>query len=152
MGLNPPIDIALIGTGNRSQTTYAPLFDFLRPWVRLVAVCDPVKENADRYADRMDVHAFYSLADLVKARPMEAALVVAPVDIHHAISCYLMSHGIHCHVETSMSSLLVQAINHATEHRTQISAIITQLGIEPPDLSGWVYMEETGEFREYRSE
>ncbi|HXF64095.1 MAG TPA: Gfo/Idh/MocA family oxidoreductase [Caldilineaceae bacterium] len=109
MGLNPPIDIALIGTGNRSQTTYAPLFDFLRPWVRLVAVCDPVKENADRYADRMDVPAFYSLADLVKARPMEAALVVAPVDIHHAIACYLMSHGIHCHVETSMSSLLVQA-------------------------------------------
>jgi predicted dehydrogenase len=109
MGLNPPLDLALIGTGNRSQTTYAPLFDFLRPWVRLVAVCDPVRENADAYADRMDVAAFYSLPELVKAQPMEAALVVAPVDIHHAISCYLMSHGIHCHVETSMSSLLSQA-------------------------------------------
>ena len=109
MGLNPPLELALIGTGNRSQTTYAPLFDYLRPWVRLVAVCDPVKENADRYADAMDVPAFYSLADLVAARPMEAALVVAPVDIHHAISCYLMQHGIHCHVETSMSSLLIQA-------------------------------------------
>lgn len=40
---------------------------------------------------------------------MEAALVVAPVDIHHGIACYLMQHGIHCHVETSMSSLLAQA-------------------------------------------
>lgn len=43
MALNPPLELALIGTGNRSQTTYAPLFNYLQPWVRLVAVCDPVK-------------------------------------------------------------------------------------------------------------
>lgn len=109
MGLHPPLDIALIGAGNRSSTTYAPLFEYLRPWVRLVAVCDPVREHADALAERLDVHAFYSLPDLVQARPMEAALVVAPVDLHHGIACYLMSHGIHCHVETSMSSLLIQA-------------------------------------------
>jgi uncharacterized damage-inducible protein DinB len=35
--------------------------------------------------------------------------------------------------------LLTQAINHATEHRAQIMAILTQLGIEPPELSGWEY-------------
>jgi hypothetical protein len=109
MSINPPLTIALIGAGNRSSTTYAPLFDFLRPWAQLVAVCDPVKEHADALSDRLDVPAFYSLPELVKARPMEAALVVAPVDIHHGISCYLMQHGIHCHVETTMSSLLVQA-------------------------------------------
>ena len=109
MSLNPPLTIALIGAGNRSSTTYAPLFDFLRPWVQLVAVCDPVKEHADALSDRLDVPAFYSLPELVKARPMEAALVVAPVDIHHGISSYLMQHGIHCHVETTMASLLVQA-------------------------------------------
>jgi len=104
-----PVEIALIGTGNRATTQYAPLFDALRPWVRLVAVCDPVRANADAMADRLDVGAFYSVRELVKARPMEAALIVAPIDIHHAVSCYLMSHGIHCHVETSMCSLLRQA-------------------------------------------
>jgi predicted dehydrogenase len=109
MSLNPPLAIALIGAGNRSSTTYAPIFDFVRPWAQVVAVCDPVKEHADALSDRLDVPAFYSLQELVKARPMEAALVVAPVDIHHGISCYLMQHGIHCHVETSMSSLLAQA-------------------------------------------
>ncbi len=51
-------------------------------------------------------------------------------------------------VEYPLSSLLMQAIDHATEHRTQISAIITQLSIEPPDMAGWAYMEEMGEFRE----
>lgn len=38
--------------------------------------------------------------------------------------------------------LLTQAINHATEHRAQVMAILTQLGIEPPDLSGWAYFDE----------
>ena len=35
--------------------------------------------------------------------------------------------------------LLTQVINHATEHREQIKAILTQIGIEPPDLQGWEY-------------
>ena len=38
--------------------------------------------------------------------------------------------------------LLVQAINHATEHRTQVAAILTQLGIEPPNMDGWTYHED----------
>ena len=33
--------------------------------------------------------------------------------------------------------ILVQAFNHATEHRSQICTILTTLGIDPPDLSGW---------------
>jgi uncharacterized damage-inducible protein DinB len=38
--------------------------------------------------------------------------------------------------------LLTQAINHATEHRAQVMAILTHLDIEPPDLSGWTYFDE----------
>ena len=109
MSLQQPVEIALIGTGNRSQTIYQPIFEALTPWVRLVAVCDPVKANADAYADQMGVPAFYSLQDLVKAQVAEAALVVAPVDVHHAASCYLSQHGIHHLVETSMANLLAQA-------------------------------------------
>jgi len=37
--------------------------------------------------------------------------------------------------------LLTQVINHATEHREQIKAILTQIGIEPPDLQGWEYFD-----------
>lgn len=50
--------------------------------------------------------------------------------------------------EYRLASLLVQAITHSTEHRTQIAAIITQLGMEPPDMSTWQYMVEIGELRE----
>ena len=37
------------------------------------------------------------------------------------------------------SLLLTQAIDHATEHRVQIATILTQLGIEPPEMDGWAW-------------
>ena len=33
--------------------------------------------------------------------------------------------------------ILVQMVHHSTEHRSQVNTILTTLGIEPPDLSGW---------------
>jgi uncharacterized damage-inducible protein DinB len=50
--------------------------------------------------------------------------------------------------EYKLASLMIQAVTHSTEHRTQVSAIITQLGMEPPDMSGWQYMEDIGELKE----
>ncbi len=37
------------------------------------------------------------------------------------------------------SLLLLQAINHGTEHRSQIATILTQLGIDAPEMDGWTY-------------
>ena len=37
--------------------------------------------------------------------------------------------------------LMVQIINHATEHREQINSMLSALGITPPDLDGWSYGE-----------
>lgn len=38
--------------------------------------------------------------------------------------------------------ILTQAIHHGGEHREQIKAILTERGIEPPDLQSWAYFEE----------
>lgn len=35
-----------------------------------------------------------------------------------------------------------QVINHATEHREQVKATLTALGIEPPNLSSWEYFDQ----------
>ncbi|HEU5100319.1 MAG TPA: DinB family protein [Roseiflexaceae bacterium] len=50
-------------------------------------------------------------------------------------------------VQYRLASLIAQALTHSTEHRTQIATIITQLGMEPPDMSGWQYMDEIGEIK-----
>lgn len=39
--------------------------------------------------------------------------------------------------------VLVQAINHATEHREQIKSMLSALGVTPPDIDGWSYGEAT---------
>jgi uncharacterized damage-inducible protein DinB len=35
--------------------------------------------------------------------------------------------------------VLIQAINHAIDHRSQIATLLSQQGIELPDLDGWGY-------------
>jgi len=35
--------------------------------------------------------------------------------------------------------VVIQAINHAIDHRSQIATLLSQQGIEPPDLDGWAY-------------
>ena len=34
---------------------------------------------------------------------------------------------------------LVQAINHSTEHRSQVKIALTQAGVSPPELDGWTW-------------
>ena len=39
--------------------------------------------------------------------------------------------------------VLIQAINHAVDHRSQIATLMSQQGIEPPELDGWSYNDAT---------
>ncbi len=43
-----------------------------------------------------------------------------------------------------VSLYLLQAVNHATEHRSQVATILTQLGVQPPEMDGWTYFFATG--------
>ncbi|KAA3643355.1 MAG: DUF664 domain-containing protein [Chloroflexi bacterium] len=45
-------------------------------------------------------------------------------------------------IDVPKTIILTQVINHATEHRAQILAILTELGIESPDLQSWKYFDE----------
>jgi uncharacterized damage-inducible protein DinB len=40
--------------------------------------------------------------------------------------------------------VMVQIINHATEHREQIKSMLSAIGVTPPDIDGWNYGEFTG--------
>ena len=46
------------------------------------------------------------------------------------------------------SLILLQAVNHGTEHRSQVSTILTQLGVEPPEMDGWTYFFASGKLIE----
>lgn len=38
-------------------------------------------------------------------------------------------------------TVLIQAIHHGNDHRTQICSILGSLGLEPPEITGWGYAE-----------
>lgn len=40
--------------------------------------------------------------------------------------------------------VIVQVVNHATEHREQVKSMLTALGITPPDIDGWSHGLATG--------
>jgi len=50
--------------------------------------------------------------------------------------------------EAEQSVLVVQALHHGNAHREQICAVLTGLGIQPPDLQAWSYAQATGHARE----
>ncbi|MDX1449424.1 MAG: DinB family protein [Acidimicrobiia bacterium] len=43
--------------------------------------------------------------------------------------------------------ILTQMFHHGTEHRSQVATILTSLGIDPPDLSGWEWGLKTDRMR-----
>jgi uncharacterized damage-inducible protein DinB len=49
--------------------------------------------------------------------------------------------------EVRAGVMLAQALHHSNVHREQISAILTDLGLTPPDISGWANGRETGRYR-----
>lgn len=104
-----PIRIAIIGGGNRSWSLYRLLLPALKPWIKVVAVYDPVEEHANRLGTALGVPVFSDIHALMIARPMEAALISTPIESHYAYSMYCSSHGVHNIVETMFCNLTGQA-------------------------------------------
>ena len=50
-------------------------------------------------------------------------------------------------MEVRAGVMLAQALHHSNVHREQISAVLTGLGLAPPDVSGWAYGRSTERFR-----
>jgi hypothetical protein len=46
--------------------------------------------------------------------------------------------------EVEAGVIHAQIANHGNVHREQVCAILTSLGIEPPDISGWAFGVATG--------
>ena len=44
-----------------------------------------------------------------------------------------------------VSLYLLQAVNHGTEHRSQVATILTQLGVDPPRMDGWASLFDSGQ-------
>src|SRR5262249_16788028 len=87
--------------------------------------------------------SFELLRDLVR----QAGAVLLQAALAGRSDARVLQHQDNATDEYNLADLMAQAITHAAEHRTQVAACITALGLEPPDMSGWTWMEEKGELK-----
>jgi uncharacterized damage-inducible protein DinB len=52
------------------------------------------------------------------------------------------------HTEVAAGMLIAQLLNHGNEHRSQVCTVLTEIGVEPPELDGWSYGIVSGRFTE----
>jgi uncharacterized damage-inducible protein DinB len=50
--------------------------------------------------------------------------------------------------DVTAGPILAQVVHHGSAHREQVCTILTVLGVEPPDLSGWGYAGAKGHIAE----
>jgi len=96
---------ALIGCGRRSGT-HIHVVDQLRETFDIVAVCDADAVAVQQAAAQLKTKAYTDVREMVAAETLDLCDVVVPAELHHAISCYLSSHGIHQNIETSLAPTL----------------------------------------------
>ncbi|HEY7139939.1 MAG TPA: DinB family protein [Methylomirabilota bacterium] len=46
--------------------------------------------------------------------------------------------------DVALGVILVQVLDHGTDHRSQVSTILTAIGVTPPRLDGWAYGRACG--------
>lgn len=105
----PRLRIALIGAGRRGAGAHLPVIDKLADVYELVAICDRDEANVARLAAERGVPAYTSVRDLVSRERLDVADVVVPSDAHHAITLFLMKHGVNVLVETPIAPTLALA-------------------------------------------
>jgi uncharacterized damage-inducible protein DinB len=131
--INEPSDVTVTGTYGSISATMQHLVTAETSYLGRISTGQPVRRPKDApplTAAEMKESLQSSGSGLIewanKVQPQDSVEVnwdSKPLDIPKTI-------------------LLTQAINHATEHRAQIMVVMTQLGIQPPDLDGWTFFEE----------
>ncbi|WP_405852050.1 Gfo/Idh/MocA family oxidoreductase [Streptomyces sp. NBC_00090] len=101
------VRVGIIGLGNRGNGMIG-LFLAL-PWVRVVAVCDPVREKAERAAAKVVAagqpapavytHGEDDYENLCARSDLDFVYVATPWDLHHAMARAAMLNGKHVGVE-----------------------------------------------------
>jgi uncharacterized damage-inducible protein DinB len=128
------LDATLLGTFGSIRDTLQHIVSAERSYFSRISTGRPYRRPADAppltLAEMLE-WARASGAGLVEWAPRVQAGDVVEIDWDGVLR------------DVPKTILLTQAINHATEHRAQVMAILTQLGIEPPELDSWAYFDAT---------
>jgi len=122
------------------RTTLAHLVAAQQGYLRLLTL--PLEERLDR----IPAPPFAELKQLASSSG-EALLALAQGDSNIPIKDHIQTRD---NLLVEPWVIMVQIINHATEHREQIKSMLTALGVTPPEIDGWSYGELAGALISHR--
>jgi predicted dehydrogenase len=99
---------AIVGCGRRGSAHLA-VASKLTDYYEIAAVCDAHPPSAQAAGEKYGVTAYTDLHELVARESIDVCDVVVPIELHHAVSCYLSEQGIHQNVETPIAPTLALA-------------------------------------------
>jgi predicted dehydrogenase len=103
------IRFAIIGTGKRSDTVYAPLLNTLQDDVELVGIWDRSEEKAQAFGDKYHISWFTDLNRLRDELPVDAAIVSVARPANGEIGRRIIELGLHALLETPIAENLDDA-------------------------------------------
>ncbi|MFI6743779.1 DinB family protein [Nonomuraea sp. NPDC050451] len=106
-------------------------------YVRRLAGAEPAWVDSDEDADLRKLLGWAS-----EAEQLWEEVLAKPIDVERVV---VVDDGDR---EVRAGIFVAQALNHANHHREQVCAILTGLGIEPPDIQAWEYAWATGRIRD----
>ena len=130
------LDSTAIGTYGSIRATLEHIVTAERSYLARLTSGQPYRRGPD--APRLTLSEMRAWAEASGAGLIDCAPIIGADDTFQATW-----DGVTYTIPRAV--LLTQAINHATEHRAQIMAILTGLGVEPPELDGWTYFLEPGD-------
>ena len=146
------LKLGVLGTGPRATClikTYAKV-----PFVKITAVCDRVKENADAaakaYAEESeykDVKVFYDYEEMMKNRNFEALLITVDPNYQVSFACDAMERGVHVMTEVPACTELEDC--YKLVHTVEKTGMKYQLAEQTRYwyfISEWRKMAERGDF------
>jgi len=128
------LDATLVGTFGSIRNTLMHIVGAQERIATVLAEAGPVSVNRDG-------DLFPGLAEL-RARARTSGEVLVELAAHAPSGATVTTTWRGEAYALPVWMLLAQAITHATEHRTQVAAILTQQGIAPPTMDVWAYHED----------
>lgn len=86
-----------------------------------------------RWGERADMADLAAFADQVGGALLDAVQRVPPTQLVHEEENGLF-------IDYHARHLFMQAINHGIEHRTNVTTILSGLGLPAPEVDGWSYL------------
>ncbi|MEV0613689.1 DinB family protein [Nonomuraea sp. NPDC050404] len=127
------LDVRGVGTFGGILSTLHHIVTCDGSYVRRLADTDLAWVDRGEDTDLRELHVWASEAEQVWEE-----LLAKPIDVERVIVVDDGAREVHAGI------FIAQAVNHANHHREQVCAILTGLGIQPPDIQAWEYAWATG--------